>query len=532
MKLTNEGLKQAAEWKKADVALPGYDREKMLRATEEAPVWVHFGAGNIFRGFIAGLQQRLLNQGLSDRGIIAAETYDGEIIDRIYRPYDSLTLMVSLRPDGGTDREVIASLACGLKASPAEEEDWGKLKRIFEAPSLQMVSFTITEKGYALRDIKGEFFPVVKADMKDGPEKARHAMAIVTAMMRHRYVSGAAPVALVSMDNCSHNGEKLRSAVLEMAGAWVREGFADEGFLAWLSDETKVSFPWTMIDKITPRPADSVLRTLEGLGVEDMAPIQTEKHTYIAPFVNAEIPQYLVVEDRFPNGRPPLEKAGVYMTDRDTVNRTERMKVTTCLNPLHTALAVYGCLLGYTLIADEMKDADLKRLVERIGYTEGLPVVTDPGILSPEAFLKEVLEKRLPNPFMPDTPQRIACDTSQKVPIRFGETIRSRMKDGTADVLEGIPLAIAAWLRYLLGKDDKGEDMPVSPDPMQEELQKALSQVRLGDAASADGVLEPILANSVIFGSDLTATPLKDKIIRAFKGMLEIGGVRRSLQKI
>ena len=532
MKLTNEGLKQAAEWKKADVVLPGFDREKMMRATEEAPVWVHFGAGNIFRGFIAGLQQRLLNQGLTDRGIIAAETYDGEIIDRIYRPYDSLTLMVSLRPDGGTDREVIASLAGGLKASPGEEKDWGELKRIFEAPSLQMVSFTITEKGYALRDLKGEYFPAVQADLKDGPETARHAMSIVTALMRHRYVSGAAPLALVSMDNCSHNGEKLRGAVLEIAGAWVKAGFADEGFLEWLGDEAQVSFPWTMIDKITPRPADSVLRALEELGVEDMAPVQTEKHTYIAPFVNAEIPQYLVVEDRFPNGRPPLEKAGVYMTDRDTVNRTERMKVTTCLNPLHTALAVYGCLLGYTLIADEMKDADLKRLVERIGYTEGLPVVTDPGILSPEAFLREVVEKRLPNPFMPDTPQRIACDTSQKVPIRFGETIKSRMKDGTADVLEGIPLAIAAWLRYLLGKDDRGEEMPVSPDPMQGELQKALSAVRLGDAASADGVLEPILANSVIFGSDLTATPLKDKIIRAFKGMLETGGVRRSLQQI
>ena len=90
-----------------------------------------------------------------------------------------------------------------------------------------------------------------------------------------------------------------------------------------------------------------------------MAPVETSKHTFIAPFVNAEGPQYLVVEDRFPNGRPALEKAGVYMTDRDTVNQTERMKVTTCLNPLHTALAVYGCLLGYRKIADEMKDPEL-----------------------------------------------------------------------------------------------------------------------------------------------------------------------------
>lgn len=532
MKLTNEGLRDAAAWQRAEVALPRYDREQMIRATEKDPVWVHFGAGNIFRGFIAGLQQRLLNKGLTDKGIIAAETWDGEIIDRIYKPYDSLTLMVSLRPDGGTDREVIASLAGGLKASSMEEMDWGELKRIFEAPSLQMVSFTITEKGYALRDLKGEYFPAVQADLKDGPEKARHAMAIVTALMRHRYVSGAAPVALVSMDNCSHNGEKLRGAVTEIAAAWVKAGFADEGFLNWLSDETKVSFPWTMIDKITPRPADSVTKSLADLGIEDMAPIQTEKHTYIAPFVNAEIPQYLVVEDRFPNGRPKLEEAGVYLTDRDTVNRTERMKVTTCLNPLHTALAVYGCLLGYTLIAEEMKDADLKRLVERIGYTEGLPVVTDPGILRPEDFLKEVLEKRLPNPFMPDTPQRIACDTSQKVPIRFGETIKSRLKDGSADVLEGIPLAIAAWLRYLLGADDQGEEMPVSPDPMAPELQAALAGVKFGDPDSAGDALSPILANEVIFGTNLLETPLKGKIESAFREMLLPGGVRKSLQRI
>ena len=532
MRLTDEGLKDRKAWEARGVRLPSYDRKIMRAKTLEAPVWIHFGAGNIFRGFIAGLQQRLLETGLADRGIIAAETFDGEIIDRIYQPYDSLTLMVSLKPDGGTDREVIASLAGGFKASPAEEADWGMLKRFFEAPSLQMVSFTITEKGYALRNMNGELLSVVQADLRDGPEKARHAMAIVTALLRHRYVSGAAPVAMVSMDNCSHNGEKLRAAVLEIAEAWTRAGFTDEGFLSWVSDEAKVSFPWSMIDKITPRPAESITRTLTAEGFADMAPVQTEKHTYIAPFVNAEIPQYLVVEDRFPNGRPALEKAGVYMTDRDTVNKTERMKVTTCLNPLHTALAVYGCLLGYTLIADEMKDPDLKKLVERIGYTEGLPVVTDPGIIRPEDFLKEVLEQRLPNPFMPDTPQRIACDTSQKVPIRFGETIKSRMKDGSADMLEGIPLAIAAWLRYLLAVDDEGKPIQVSPDPLQADLQAALSGVRYGEPETAEGALKPILSNPVIFGVNLIETPLAEKIERNFRGMLLPGGVRESLSRL
>ena len=76
----------------------------------------------------------------------------------------------------------------------------------------------------------------------------------------------------------------------------------------------------------------------------------------------------------------------MYLTDRETVNKTERMKVTTCLNPLHTAMSVYGCMLGYTLICDEMKDADIVALIKRLGYVEGLPVVVDPGILEPEGL--------------------------------------------------------------------------------------------------------------------------------------------------
>ena len=175
-------------------------------------------------------------------------------------------------------------------------------------------------------------------------------MSVTAAMLYARYQAGAAPITLVSMDNCSHNGEKLHAAVTTVARGWAERGLVPDGFVTWVEDEKQVSFPWTMIDKITPRPDTGIARQLAEQGVEGMEPIVTEKGTYIAPFVNAEDPQYLVVEDAFPGGRPPLELAGVYMTDRDTVNCTERMKVTTCLNPLHTALAVYGCLLGLSLI--------------------------------------------------------------------------------------------------------------------------------------------------------------------------------------
>lgn len=160
-----------------------------------------------------------------------------------------------------------------------------------------------------------------------------------------------------------------------------------------------------MIDKIVPRPSKVVEESLTADGIEGMEAIVTKKGGYTAAFVNAERPQYLVIEDKFPNGRPPLDKVGVMFCDRETVNKVERMKVTTCLNPLHTAMSVNGCLLGYTKIADEMKDADIVALVKRLGYVEGLPVVTDPGIIKPKDFLDEVVEQRLPNVFMPDDPR-------------------------------------------------------------------------------------------------------------------------------
>jgi fructuronate reductase len=218
----------------------------------------------------------------------------------------------------------------------------------------------------------------------------------------------------------------------------------------------------------------------------------------------------------------PLEQAGVIFTDRETVNRVEKMKVGTCLNPLHTALAIFGCLLGYTLIADEMKDEHLRALVEKIGYVEGMPVVVHPGILDPEDFIREVIEVRFPNPYIPDTPQRIVTDTSQKMPVRFGETIKSYVSDPKRDVrsLKYIPLTIAGWCRYLMAIDDKGDRMELSFDPMMDELQGYLKGVEFGNTASVKNHLVPILSNERLFGQDLYKIGLGEKIESFFKDMI------------
>lgn len=134
------------------------------------------------------------------------------------------------------------------------------------------------------------------------------------------------------------------------------------------------------------------------------------------------------------------------------------MKVTVCLNPVHSATGPLGVVLGYDLFAHMLNtNEDMMKMARMIAYDEGLPVVADPGILSPQAFVDELFNDRFPNEYLGDTNLRLAVDVSQMVGIRFGETIKAYVqKFGDASRLTAIPLGIAGWLRYMLGVDDEG----------------------------------------------------------------------------
>ena len=533
MYLNKREIKYPALWEAAHIKLFKYNIDEMTMKTKNTPKWVHFGAGNIFRGFIAPLQDTLLENRITDIGIIAVAPHDMELIDKIYKPYDNLSLVVLMDSDRRLNKRVIGSVAESL-VGDSLSKDWDRLKEIFEHPALQMVSFTVTEKGYKLYSTAKEYTSDVKYDIDNGPEKPKHLISKITSLLYQRYKGGQLPIALVSMDNCSHNGDVLRDAVCKVAGEWIKREFVEAGFLDYLNNTNKVSFPWTMIDKIIPRPSQSVKIALESVGFKSTEIYCTQKNTYIAPFVNGETVQYLVVEDNFPNGRMPLEVAGVIFTDRNTVDRVEKMKVCTCLNPLHTALAIFGCLLGYKTISYAVKDIKLKRLIEYIGYKEGMPVVADPGIIDPFEFINEVINERLANPNIPDTPQRIATDTSQKIPIRYGETIKAYCNNDGLDInkLIYIPITIAGWCRYLIAVDDNGEPMELSPDPMLEELTSYLQGVELGKPETLGDKLKPILSNENIFGKDLYSIGLGERIDNYVKEML-IGknAVRQMLDK-
>ena len=510
------------EWEAKGYELPKYDIKAVAAKTYEEPTWVHFGAGNIFRAFTAAVLNDVLNSGKYDRGIVVAETFDYEIIDKAYAPYGNLSLLVSLQSTGSIEKKVIGSVVESLKADYQFEADWARLVEIFRKPSLQMISFTITEKGYGVapHDLERGLTPVL-------------AMGKVAALLFERFKAGQLPLTVQSMDNCSHNGDKVKAGVMAYVNKWVADGLVPAEFAAYVQDETKVTFPWAMIDKITPRPHSLVQKMLAADGFEDNYTIETERHSFTAPFVNAEETQYLVIEDNYTNGRPPLDLGGVLYTTRETVDKVETMKVTTCLNPLHTAMSIYGCMLGYDLISAEMKDEDLRGFIQKIGYIEAMPVVTDPGVLNPYEFIGAVLNRRLPNPFMPDAPQRIAMDTSQKLAIRFGETIKSYVERGLdMSNLTLIPLVLAGYARYLKGIDDAGNAFAPSPDPLLAELQQIVASLEVKEGEQDFSCLKNLYSRTDVFGVDLYAVGLGEKI----EGMVaELyagpGAVRKTLHK-
>ena len=217
--LNEQGLATRYEWEAKGYTLPKFDRVKMIEETKKAPQWVHFGAGNIFRAFQCAAAQKMLNDGKMSTGIVAVEGFDYEIVEKGYRPNDNYSLFVTLKADGSVEKTVIGSIAESCILDSENEAEYSHLKDIFTNPSLQLVTFTITEKGYSLVNAQGDTLPAVARDFADGPSQPVSYIGKVASLLFARYQAGGAPIAMVSTDNCSHNGEKLFAAMNAFAQA-------------------------------------------------------------------------------------------------------------------------------------------------------------------------------------------------------------------------------------------------------------------------------------------------------------------------
>ncbi len=500
-------------------ALPFPVAEQARKDSLKNPRWMHIGPGNLFRAFLAEIAEDLIASGDTDCGIISVKTRGRDGYVDIFDRNEGLSLAVYLLPDGSAEKKLLSSIV-DMKCT---DESFDTILKKAASASLQLISFTVTEKGYVLTGPDGNFTEDALHDISCTDDVPLTVPGTAARLLYSRFISGMQPVALVSMDNCSSNGDVLKRSVMSVALQWVKKGLADDRFIDYISDPGRVSFPITMIDKITPSPSAETLKYLPEFS--EIRILNTEKGSKYADFVNCEKPGYLVIEDSFPNGRPQFEKASVIMTDRDTVKKCESMKVSSCLNPVHTALALAGCLLGYTRIYKEMENRALRSFAKAVAY-ECIPAVDDPKVISPAEFLDVVLEKRLPNPAIPDSPQRIASDTSQKIPVRFGPAIKYHLGRGSAESLEAIPFVIALWFRYLTGIDDIHGSFELSPDPRMQEL-------KLDASSGFDDVLpkiRKIISDDSIFGTDLSGTVMERKILSFFLETEETGMIEANLR--
>ncbi|MGN1031347.1 MAG: mannitol dehydrogenase family protein, partial [Butyricicoccaceae bacterium] len=244
---------------------------------------------------------------------------------------------------------------------------------------------------------------------------------------------------------------------------------------------------------------------------------------------------YLLIENLFPNGHPPLEQLGIIFTSGKIVEKSMEMKACSTLNPMDTAMAAFGMLLGHETICSEMSDPDIVTFITNLSNVECMPLGADPGVLDPTEFIHEILTVRYPNPYLNDTPARIMTDTSQKVGTRYGQILRNYYNSPApmdrVTRLHYIPLAIAGWLRYLIGVDDNGEPMQMSPDPLLDSLQGILAGIKLGDTVTEEQ-LYPILSDRTIFTTNLFEVGCGERVVEYFNELnAGPGAVRSTLHR-
>ena len=427
----------------ASVERPTYDRTKVTAGI------AHLSVGNFHRAHQAVYLDKVLSlPGQEGWGILGIGLMDVEgerAKAAALQGQKGLYSLVAYPPEGEPEVAVIGSIVEYLHA-PADPE--AVLKRLAD-PAIRIVTLTVTEGGYNI-DERGHFKlddPAVAKDLAGGLPST--SFGVMTEALRRRRDAGTPPFTVMSCDNLRHNGGVVQTALLSYARA------KDPVLSAWI--EANVTFPSCMVDRITPAvgPADRARLNAE-TGIDDASPIFAED------FIQ------WVVEDRFCNGRPPLEKVGVEFTD--AVDAYEQVKLR-MLNASHSMMTFPGILLGHRIVHLAMKDASVDALLEQFLSRDAGPLLDAPPSMSVGQY-KDMLLSRYRNPAIGDQLLRIASDGASKLPQFVQDTAREVVARGGDH--RRIAFLLACFTEYLRGVDDRGEKFPVV-EPMVTEADHALA---------------------------------------------------------
>lgn len=467
-------------------ALPSYDR------AATTPGIVHIGVGGFHRAHQAVYLDDLLNRGAAGEwGIcgVGVREEDRRIRD-VLDAQDGLYTVVAKAPDGSSEARVVGSMVRCLFAPEEGEETL----RVLSDPATRVVTLTITEGGYNTEPATGAFIgdnPVILAEAAgEGPPRTHFRLLLDALTQRRR--AGVPAFTVLSCDNIQGNGHVARRSMVAYAA------LVDPGMARWIDDH--VSFPNSMVDRITPRTTDTDRADVGAeFGLDDAWPVVCESF------------RQWVVEDDFPAGRPDLESVGVRMVPDVAPYEMAKLRM---LNAGHQVLGHFAFLSGYEHVHEAMRDEGIRELVDGFMACEARPTLPPVEGLDLDRYRATLIE-RFSNPAIRDTVARMCLETSTTIPTFLLPVIRDRLAAG-GSISRGAAV-VAAWA---CSAEENGGHRIV--DRRRETLVH-----RARDTANAYAFIE----DAAVFGDLAHHQVFRDEYLR-WRRAIQHHGVRSALREL
>ncbi len=465
-----------------DVTPPGYDRSKLT------PGIVHIGVGNFHRShealYVEEAMQRsnAFDWAIQGVGIMPG---DASLLRALYEQ-DGLYTLVQ-RDDERVEARVVGSIVPELLGVEDPEAIYEAIAR----PSTRIVSLTVTEGGYCV-DGSGALdleHAGVQHDLSQTGERPKTVYGYLAEGLDRRRLRKLEPLTVLSCDNLTGNGRVVARALSGFAEARDRE------LARWIRD--RVTFPSSMVDRITPVTSDSDRDFLRSTyDIEDRCLVTCEPY------------RQWVLEDSFASGRPPLELAGVQFTSDVAPYQNVKIRL---LNATHSAMGYLGYLCGYRYVHEVATAPEFTSYLTGLMDLEVTPLLAPlPGLeLGP---YKRAIMSRFANRAIVDTLLRICSDGSAKIPKFILPSIAEELlREGPIGKLT---LCVAAWLRFLDGVDEAGAPIPLQ-DPGAEKLVSVLRRSRSDP--------RPVLEFREFFGELGSSPRFVAELERALKSLYSEG---------